>query len=256
VDSVTPPVASGVQCPAERVLAGVTQSVTDLIDNLERFSALRTQVHQQLNLVGESVDRQTRKNRYLAAISHSPSGVQLNEYTQDLSGQGAFSDGIKTRGMLGLALIFHPALSDSYDVQCEGLGEWKGEPAWLLHFRQRPDRPLRLQSFRVGGQEISLALKGRAWVAASRFRILHVEADLVAPVAEVGLRSEHQVAEYGPVEAKKSRLELWLPKDTQTYLELRGHRYLFSDHFDDFRLFSVDTQHEIKAPKAAKLNSE
>lgn len=248
VDSVTPSVASGVQCPAQRVFAGVTQSVTDLVDNLDRFSALRTQVHQQLNLLGDPVARQTRKSRYLASISHVPGGLELNEYSQDLSGLGTFTDGIHTRGMLGLALIFHPTLQDSYELSCEGLGEWKGEPAWLVHFRQKPDRPLRLQSFSVGGQRFSLSLNGRAWASATHFRILHIEADLIAPVPGIELRSEHQVAEYGPVQSKSKQIQLWLPKDTQTYMELRGRRYLLSDHFEDFILFSVDAQHQVKMP--------
>lgn len=241
VDSVTPPIARGTQCPAEQVLTGVTENVKDLVDSLDRFSAVRTQVHQELNAAGEPLGRQTRKTRYLAAIARHADGLEINEYSQDLSGLGPFTDGIWTHGMLGLALIFHPTLESNYAIVCEGLGQWAGQPAWLLHFRQKEDRPLRLQGFRVGTQETALALKGRAWIAASTLRILHIEADLVAPVQELELQSEHQSADYGPVSTKKKDLELWLPKDTQTYLQLGRRRYLFSDHFDDFVLFSIET---------------
>lgn len=250
VDSASPPVAPSTTCPASRVLAGVTQSITELVDNLGRFSAHRTQMHEQLNLAGNPVYRQSRKTRYLLAIVQPrPGWLELNEYSQDLSGLGAFTDGILTRGMLGLALIFHPALENDYQMDCEGLGEWKGEPAWLVHFRQKADRPPRLQSFRYGGKEVSIALKGRAWIAASGFRILHIEADLLGPATDIDLRSEHQMADYGPVEFKKKNTELWLPKNTQTYLDLAGRHYVFSDRFDDFVLYSVDTHQEVKPTK-------
>jgi tetratricopeptide (TPR) repeat protein len=250
VDSASPPVASGAACPGPRVLAGVGKSVKELVDDLERFSALRTQVHEQLDLLGHPLYRQSRRSNYLAALAQpQPGWLELSEYSRDMSGLGPFTDGIRTRGMLGLALIFHPTLQSTYEMNCEGLGEWKGEPAWLVHFRQRPDRPPRLQSFKVGGQEYAVALKGRAWISASLFRIVHIEADLLAPIAELELRSEHQIADYGPVDFKKKNTQLWLPKDSQTYLDYRGRHYRFSDHFDDFVLFSVESRQEIKAPK-------
>lgn len=54
------------------------------------------------------------------------------------------------RSLLGLAFIFHPALQENYQLDCERLGEWKAQPAWLVHFQQRPHQPRRLQGFKVG----------------------------------------------------------------------------------------------------------
>lgn len=251
VDDLQPPVASGVTCPLDSILTGAGQKVQELADDLERFSATETQMHETLDASGKSVFHDKRKHDYLAELQQPrPGWLQLNEYRRDLTAQNDFTDGVQAQGLLGLAFVFHPALQENYQLDCEGLGQWKGQPAWLVHFRQRPDHPRRLQEFEVGTKKYEVALKGRAWIAASSFQVLHIEADLLEPLREAHLLYEHQAGDYGPVVFTQKKTELWLPEDTQVYMDYRGHRLRLTDHFENFVLFSTDWQQSDKLPKS------
>jgi hypothetical protein len=152
-----------------------------------------------------------------------------------------------TRGLLSLAFVFHPAMQPEYRFDCEGLGEWKGQPTWLVHFRQLPGRPGRLQAFYANHQSVPVALRGRAWFGAANFQIVHIEAELTDPVPEIQLLSEYEIADYGPVAFAARKMQLWLPQDTQIFLHIRGHRYRFGDHYTDFKLFSVDSSGKVNS---------
>lgn len=251
VDAVLPPVASGVTCPQGQVLYRTGESVKNLVSDLDRFTATEVQTHEPLDVLGNAMSQERRKSSYLAEITQPrPGWLQVNEFRRDESDAGGFSDRIVTRGMLSLALVFHPEMRDSFSMVCEGLGEWQGQPAWLIHFRQRPDRPERLQQFQIGQNARNVELKGRAWIAAAKFQVVHIEAELVSPMPEVQLLSEHLIADYGPVDFKAKHAQLWLPQDTLLYLEYRGRRTRITDHFSGFMLFSVDATHQVKAPAA------
>jgi hypothetical protein len=36
-------------------------------------------------------------------------------------------------------------MRDNFEMTCEGLGRWHEQAAWLVHFKQREDRPARFQ---------------------------------------------------------------------------------------------------------------
>ncbi len=103
-------------------------------------------------------------------------------------------------GAPGLVLAFHPVYRDDFTWQCEGLGEWKDQPAWLVRFEQRSDRPTSLlAAFYTPLEEFALPLKGRAWISTKTGQVVRLEADLMRPVEPVGLKRQHFVIEYAPV---------------------------------------------------------
>jgi tetratricopeptide (TPR) repeat protein len=247
VDSFLPPVARDVTCPLDQVLRGASARVMELGNALDSFSATELQVHERLDNFGKPYNRETRKSEYVVDISQARQGqINLQELRRDLSGLGPFSDRIRTRGLLSLAFVFHSAIQKDYRFDCEGLGEWKGQPTWLIHFRQLPEPSSLLQSFDISQDSHTVALKGRAWVGAVDFQIIHIEAQLATPMPEIELMSEHEFGDYGPVASADKKLQLWLPKQTQIYLAFRGHLYRFSTEYSDFKLFSVDSRHSNK----------
>lgn len=253
VDSVLPPVAGGVACPVSQVLSGANTRVQELVNALDSFSAVELQTHEQLDNFGKPFSRETRKSEYVVDISQARnSQIGLQELRRDLSGLGPFSDRISTRGLLTLAFVFHSAVQGDYRFDCEGLGEWKGQPAWLVHFRQLPDHPNLLQSFDIAHNSHPVALRGRAWVGAVDFQIVHIEAQLAAPMPGIELQSEHEIGDYGPVTSPNKKLQLWLPTQTQIYLNFRGHLYRFTNEYSDFKLFSVDSHQKMKPPDSKK----
>jgi tetratricopeptide (TPR) repeat protein len=248
IDDVTPSVEPGVSCSTAEVLAGTGRRVQELVQDITRFTAEEDLFHKSLDAAGLSNHAETRKYNYAAAVSSQPGSVLINDYSEDRVSQAGYPDGIASTGFVMLALLFHPAMQGDFDFDCEGLGKWVGKPSWLVHFRQRPDRPNRMQDYDVGGQIYRVDLKGRAWISSETFQIEHIEADIANPIRDIQLLSEHQIVEYGPVPFAKKNTTLWLPKDVEIYFDFRKHRYYRRYSFDHYMLFDVDVAEKDKAP--------
>jgi tetratricopeptide (TPR) repeat protein len=173
IDEAKPPVASGAECPTEKVIEESGKRVQELVNDLSRFSAIEDLFHQPLDQYGIPIRTENRKYEYVATISEpSPGEVSVVEYRSEKLTADGYPDHIASTGFATLALVFHPEMRKDFDLQCEGLGDWHGEPSWLVHFQQRADRPNRMHSYKVGESIVSVALKGRAWITANRFQII------------------------------------------------------------------------------------
>ncbi len=250
VDDAKPAVAAGVSCPTEMVVSLAGKQVKQLADDVARFAAIEDLLHERLDAVGYPITRETRKFNYVVSITDTPpNGLELSEYRSEHSGPPEFPDNIASSGFISLALVFHPAMRDEFQMTCEGLGDWHGQTTWLVYFRQRTDRPNRLHSYVLNGKGYPVGLKGRAWIKTDSFQIVRMESDLVSPAPAIQLASEHQIVEYGPVMFAKKNEELWLPQSAQLYFEFRKRRYFRRHSFDHFMLFSVDAAEKRNEPK-------
>jgi tetratricopeptide (TPR) repeat protein len=251
VDDAKPSVAANVPCPAATVLEESGRRVQELVQNLSRFAADEELFHQSIDGFGFVIRTETRKYDYVAMVSEpEPGSVAIDEYRADKITQAGYPDAIASTGFITLGLVFHPDMQKDFEFNCEGQGEWQGQATWLVHFRQRHDRPNRMHSYNLGSQVFLVDLKGRAWITADKFQIVRTEADMIRPMPEIQLLSEHQVVEYGPVPFPKKETTLWLPKDAEIYFDFRKHHYHRRHSFDHYMLYSVDTQEKTKEPKA------
>jgi tetratricopeptide (TPR) repeat protein len=249
VDDVKPAVVASVTCPSQQVIEGAGDRVKQLADNIMKFAAVEDMLHEQLDKFGRPISKTTRKFNYVASISDNPPGfLQTDEYRDLRYGLTDLPDHIVTTGFVTLALIFHPSMRDSFDMACEGLGEWHGQTAWLVHFQQRDDKPNRFADYVVGTQRYPVKLKGRAWITADNLQIVRIESDLAKPLPQLSV--EHQIANYGPVEFKQQNVQLWLPQAVDIYLELNRHYYYRRHSFDHFMLFSVNSVDKTKMFKS------
>ncbi len=251
IDDAKPAVTPGVACPSKQVVAEAGNRVRELVEDLSRFAADEDLFHQSLDAVGLSSHAETRKYNYVAAVSPEPGIVFIEEYRSSKVKQMGSPGGITSAGFVMLALVFHREMQGDFDFDCEGQGQWRGEPTWLVHFRQRSDRTNHMHAFRVGGVRFPVDLKGRAWISAGTFQIVRIEADIVNPMPQIQLLSEHQTVEYGPVPFAKKNTMLWLPKSAEIYFDFRKHRYYRRHSFDNYQLFSVDTVQKDKPPQAS-----
>jgi tetratricopeptide (TPR) repeat protein len=250
VDETKPAVASGVSCPYEDVIQNSGEHVKQLVDNVARFAAIEDLLHEQLDPLGNPSTREKRTFDYAASITEARPGVLLvDEYRTQRHDLGDLPDQIATSGFTSLALVFHPSIRDNFQMTCEGLGGWHGQATWLVHFRQREDRPSRIQGFQVGDHHYPVALKGRAWITADKFQIVRIESELVKPMPYVKFLAQHQIVEYGAVHFEKGDLDLWLPKSAEVYLDLQHRRYYRRHSFDHYMLFSVDSEQKIREAK-------
>lgn len=248
IDDIKPTLEPGVTCSCAEVLAGAGQRVRELVQDVTRFTADEDLFHKSLDGAGLSNHAETRKYNYVAAISSKPGSILIEDYSEDRVIQSGYPDGIKSTGFVMLALVFHPEMQDDFDFDCEGQGKWFGKPSWLVHFRQRPDRPNRMQEYNLAGKTYRVDLKGRAWISSDTSQIVHIEADIVNPTHEIQLLSEHQVVEYGPVPFARTNTMLWLPKNVEIYLDFRKHHYYRRYAFDHYMLFDVDVSEKVKLP--------
>jgi hypothetical protein len=220
------------------------------VDDVAKFSAIEDLTHEKLDELGHPTSHETRKFNYVVSISEAQPGfLAVDEYRNEVTGIADYPDQIASHGFTSLALVFHPDMRDNFQMTCEGLGDWHGQASWLVHFRQRDDKPNRIHAYKIGGNVYSVNLKGRAWISADKFQIVRVESEMVSPMPKIRLLSEHQIVEYGPVHFQKRDLDLWLPKSADLYFDFRRHRYFRRHSFDHFMLFGVDAEEKRSAPK-------
>jgi tetratricopeptide (TPR) repeat protein len=249
IDELKLSLAPGVTCPSEKVAEESGKRVQELVQDVTRFAAVEDLLHQTLDEYGYPTRTETRKYNYVASISEPQTGfLSVDEYRAEKLSVTDYPANIASTGFAALALVFHPDMRDNFEMTCEGLGDWRGQPSWLVHFRQRDDRPNRMHSYKVGNQVHSVKLKGRAWITADKFQIVRMEADLISSMPEIQLLSEHQVVEYGPVPFAKKNTTLWLPKSAEIYFDFRKHRYYRRHSFDHYMLYSVDSDEKRKEP--------
>jgi tetratricopeptide (TPR) repeat protein len=252
IDETKLALAPGVICPSKKVVEETGKHVQQLVDDVARFAAVEDLFHQSLDPFGNPVHTETRKYNYVASISEPQPGVlSVEEFRSDKLDPQGYPDQIASTGFAALALVFHPDMRDNFDISCDGLGAWRGQATWLARFRQRADKPSLMHSYKVGDQVYTVDLRGQAWITADKFHIVRIEAELVRPVPEIKLLSEHQVVEYGPIRFEKKNTSLWLPKSAEIYFDFRRHRYYRRHSFDHYMLFSTDTEEKRQEPKVA-----
>ena len=246
VDAQQPSTVAGVQCPAN-LLDETANRSQELVESISQFAAIEHMVHENISPEGVPRTRASRQYNYIASISESGKGMLLIQEFRD-AGELEMPDKITTTGLPALAIAFHPLYRNDFEMRCEGLGEWQGQAAWLVHFRQADGKPSRLRSYVVNKVGYPVNLKGRAWILADNFQIIHMETDLVQGIPDVRLTTEHTSVNYGPVQFRKNTTELWLPKSAELYVHIGKTRFHRSENFDHFMLFATDATEKAKLP--------
>jgi len=254
VDSVKPFVISGAACSLPKVLGAATKNVLQFVSSLQQFSATEEYQSVEIKRNEQLESPETRKFDYLVTIDEpGPHIIHVDEIRNAGPGAGNMLGILADVGSPGLVLAFHPIFRDDFDWKCEGIGEWKDKPAWVIHFEQRTDRPTSLlAAYETASHEYALPLKGRAWVSQKEAQVLHLDTDLVHPMTKIGLTREHFAIDYGPVSFKSHHVQLWLPEDVDVYYQLKGHFLHHFHHYTDFKLFWVGSSEVIGKPKEAE----
>ena len=207
-------------------------------------------MHQPVDHLGHLGPTISTQFSYLVSYTEDSAGsLHVEELRNGSVFLDLFPDHIATIGTPSLVLIFHPRYAGNFKMECEGLGEWHGEPAWQVRFEQREDRPNVISSFTVNRETYKVSLRGRAWILASSYQVARLETDIGKSIPEIRLRLDHQSIEYRPVKSSTNNLQLWLPSSTELYMDFHGHRFYRKHTFTDFRIFSVDSDYKITAPK-------
>jgi tetratricopeptide (TPR) repeat protein len=258
IDERVPAVEAGVPCNLDEILENSGKRVMEFVANVDQFTATEAVTHQSINKWGIASRPISFEFNYLVSIKKNRLGLlNVEEYRDSHYLPSKFPDGVATTGLPALVLIFHPYHVQNFRVTCEGLARLGGRAAWQVYFRQRPDKPNTIRTYQVGtqGPVYSVALKGRAWIAADSFQIVRLETDLVAPLTEIRLVTDRAAIEYAPVHFRARNLEMWLPQSAEVYYEWRGRRTHRRHGFRNYLLFSVDDKQQISAPKTSNATN-
>jgi hypothetical protein len=247
-----PAVKAGTPCSLSDVLEQAGERVEALVGNLDRFTATEYVEHQSADRTGRLGNVQTRRFEYAVSIRPGEGGyLGIQEYRNRVSNRDQFPDGVTTEGTPSQVLVFHPLYAGDFDMECEGLGEWQGQPAWQVHFEQRRDRTNSLSNVVMEDMLYSVRMRGRAWILADSYQVARLETDLAAPVPALRLNVEHMSVEYRPVRFSARQIELWLPALVEMYVDFSGRQFYRRHRFTNFTLFSVDVNQQIAIPAGA-----
>jgi hypothetical protein len=250
IDRAVPPVDSGSACSLPAVLDGAGKRIVELVHNVDRFTATEVLMHQPVDHSGHMGPKLTSQFSYLVSYNEDPDGpLHVDEFRNGSLSLDPFPNHIATVGTPSLVLIFHPRYVNNFKMECEGLGLWRGQPAWQVRFEQRADRPNLTYSFSVDRTTYAVNLRGRAMILADSYQVARLETDLMQSIPKIHLRLDHQSVEYRPVKSPTGKLQLWLPASTEVYMDFQGRRFYRKHSFTDFKIFSVDTQYHLADPK-------
>jgi tetratricopeptide (TPR) repeat protein len=251
VDAKEYVVAHDVTCSLDTVLQRTQKRTMKQIANFEKFMATEHIEHQEIDAYGNSGRIRSKDFTYLVFIRREKSGsLFLDEERDGGENLNEFPTSLASHGLVGLGVfLFDPDYQDDVTYRCEGLSEWRGQAAWEIHFEQKRDVESRLMTWRNNRGVFPVALKGRAWVSSNTYDVLHLETDLRNPMAQLELDRDHLAIDYGPVNFNNGKTSLWLPWYAEIYMQLHGKRYHHRHTLTNYALFSVDTDHQINAPK-------
>ena len=251
VDAKEYVLAPDVSCSEDELLQRTQARTMKQLANFEKFMATEHIEHQEVDAYGNPGPVRAKDFTYLVFVKQPNKGQFFLEEERD-GGEnlGSFPTSLASRGLVGLGVfLFDPNYESDVVYKCEGLGEWRGQAAWQIRFEQRKELPSRLMTWRNSRGVFPVPLKGRVWVAANTYDVLHIETDLREPLQELELSRDHLVIDYGPVQFDHGKTSLWLPWYAELYLQVHGKRYHHRHTLTNYTLFSVDTDHQISAPK-------
>ncbi len=251
IDSKEYRVAGGAACNLPEVLARANHRLDSQLMNFEKFSATERIEHQQVNRYGVPGAARSKEFSYIVLVHKSPpNSFYLEEDRLEGNDLSTFPTPLATTGLNSLGVsILQAATGNNYLYRCEGLTSLRGEATWQIRFEQRKEARYSIREWRKNGQILDLPLKGRFWLSASNYDLLRIETDLIEPVVQLELTMDHLLVDYGPVTFQSGNATLWLPWSAEMFMQLHGVRYHHKHYLSNYFLFSVDSNHNISAPK-------
>jgi hypothetical protein len=219
----------------------------ELRKNLQNFGA---QEDIEYDIFGPSgVDQKSAGTfDYVAAFEQSAGSFSVNESRTPIQVSRGFPAGNPDTGLAAMGLIFYPGVRDDYELSCEGADQWNGQPAWVIHFQQRTDKPSRTLEFQGLNGAYYPGLKGRAWISTDSFQVLHLETNLTQGIPLLMLRASSTEIDYAEVQFHSQNVQLWLPQRAAVFYEYNDYRVMTQHVFTSFRVFLVQTQEQIGKP--------
>ena len=162
IDAKEYPVVADVTCKEDDLLARTQRRTAKQLANFERFVATERVEHQEIDANGNPGSMRVSDFNYLVFIERPrPDLVFLEEERDGGENLGSFPTSLASRGLVGLGVhLFDPQYQGDFIYTCEGLGQWRAQPAWQIRFEQRKNVQSRIRTWRNSRGVFGVPLKG------------------------------------------------------------------------------------------------
>ncbi len=249
LDSRVSGVASSPACDLSAVLARAGERTSAMVHNLQNFTAKEDISYRAQDRQTYAVNIGSEAYDYVVVFQQHGDTPTVDERRRINRGSPS-SIAAESHGLPEMALLFLPALQPDYDIKCDGQVDREGKPAWLVEFRQRPDRQSRTFGITSLKGHFPAQLYGRAWLAADSGEILHLEAGIMHPLPAIKMYHLYFSINYAPVQFQSRNIRVWLPQIADVYYDYGELNTVVHHTFSDFLLFSVDTDQKVASPKS------
>jgi hypothetical protein len=249
VDTPIPSLAATPPCSLPDVLEHVGERAKELVDNLQSFTARETIQFEELDNFGTPDNYETARFEYAVNFDQNHGRLAVQESRAPSSKTESLSHGVTDIGIAAFAVLFHPFYQGDYDMRCEGMDARNGQPAWVVHFRQAKGKRPRTLSFHTPTAAYVAKLKGRAWISADSYEILHIDTNLMEAIPMLNLKGDAVSVDYETVEFSSRNIRLRLPRTAVTFMEYDKQRYIFQHTFTNSLVGSVRTEQVIGSPQ-------
>jgi hypothetical protein len=250
VDAPISTLTSTQACPLSEVLGHAGERATELVANLQSFTARESVEYADLDYNGPNFGSAvgTAMFDYAVSFDQKPGALAVHETRSPSRGSSSLPGEFQSSGLVTIGLVFHPYYQGDFEMRCEGMDQWNGEAAWVVHFQQRDDKPARMHSLRSSDSTYRASLKGRGWISTDTSQILHIETNLKKEMPAIQLQREAISVDYAPVEFHSMNIKLWLPQVSEVFFVWQDRRYVILHAFTNFLVSSVQTQQPIGEP--------
>jgi VWFA-related protein len=239
-------------CALSDALEQSAARAKELVTNLQNFTAQEKIEYRSFRDATTLLENRAGLFDYTVVLQQGLGGFSAQETRTPERGTQVFPASNQDIGLSMLALIFLSDFQMEYEMKCDGVEEWKGQRAWVVHFQQRKDRTSHTVLFKAKDVAYPAKIKGRAWIVQDSGpdlgEVIHMETSVMDSIPAANVRRMYLSIDYAPVQFRTQDVRVWLPQAVDAYGDFGDHRTIVNHTFTKFLLYSVRTDDVIGKP--------
>ena len=235
--------------PLGEILDEIGKSVEHFREDFGKVACTEYVSQTKLSMKNSVIYKKDYEYDYMIFMSLKGNEMLVEESRQSKKPAGKEKDYplLITEGFPTLLLIFHPYYQGSFKYKYIGEENVDGQNLIRIDFKHIQGRKS-TSALRLQDKNYPLELQGTAWVDAESFNIRRIKSGLVKPLEVVGLRAFNSDVLYLPMQFKPDSPTHWMPQTATVEVRTQRQHWRNEHQFEDYRLFSVNTESNIAVP--------
>ncbi len=244
-------------------LPRILQKVGENVEEMYR-DFLNTTSVERIRQVRMGLDEVTEQSRdqhfnYLMLAKTEENMVGLEEYRTNRKGvrvepQPLSGGSVITKGFASISKGFLLRYQPDSRFRLLGRQKVQGVRTYVVAYAQIPVKAHLVGAFECEEGRALLLNQGVAWVDPVSYRILHYRSDLLAPRPDIYLERETTEVQFAEVRFKNVPAVFWLPREVVVTVQRKGQIYRNRHWYSGFKLFDVETEGKVEAPRAGHVH--